>query len=196
MQGARSRYQIMGTTGDYKYITTLVDYRKYIFIKPVSLAFRFYNYNRFGQDAENGRIAPLYLGYTHLIRGYDGTSGRKGYVSGLTINQLSGSRLLVTNAEVRIPLTGPRKLSLIKSRYLFTDFALFFDGGLVWDSKHYPGLKWQVESSGDRIPLFSGGLSLRVNVFGYMVIEPFYAIPFQDGGFRNPSFGINFIPGW
>lgn len=196
MQGARSRYQVMGTVGDYKYISTLLDYRKYFFVKPVTFAFRFYNYNRFGQDAESGKIAPLYLGYTYLVRGYDVTSGSKDYVSGLTIDQLAGSRLIVTNAEIRIPLTGPRKLSLIKSRYFFTDLALFFDGGLVWDSTHHPDLKWQVTSSSDRIPLFSGGLSLRLNLFGYMVIEPYYAIPFQDGGFQNTSFGINFIPGW
>ncbi len=196
MQGARSRYQFMGTAGSYQYFTTLVDYRKYFFIKPVSLAFRFYNYNRFGQDAESNRIAPLYLGYPYLLRGYDGTSGNRDYVSALTINQLSGSKLLVTNAELRIPLTGPRKLSLIKSRYLLTDVALFIDGGLVWDSAHPPVFKWQVTSPDDRIPLFSGGLSLRVNLFGYMVVEPFYAIPFQDGGFSNGSFGVNFIPGW
>ena len=196
MQGARSRYQIMGTTGSYNYFTTLLDYRKYFFIKPVSLAFRFYNYNRFGRDAESGRIVPLYLGYPYLIRGYDGTSGKRNYVSALTINQLAGSRLVVTNAEIRIPLTGPRKLSLIKSKFLFTDIALFFDGGLVWDSQHHPELKWQFTSSDDRIPLFSGGISLRVNIFGYMVVEPFYAIPLQDGGFNNASFGINFIPGW
>ncbi|MBN2213906.1 MAG: PD40 domain-containing protein [Bacteroidales bacterium] len=196
MQGARSRYQVLATMGDYNYITTLLDYRKYFFVKPVTFAFRFYNYNRFGQDVESGRIAPLYLGYPYLIRGYDGTSVREDYLSGLTVNHLTGSRLLVTNAEIRIPLTGPGKLSLIKSRYLFTDLAFFLDGGLVWDPEHHPDLKWQVTSSDDRIPLFSAGLSLRLNLFGYMVVEPYYAVPFQDGGFKNASFGINFIPGW
>ena len=174
----------------------MLDYRKYFFLKPITFAFRFYNYNRFGPDAESGRIAPLYLGYTYLIRGYDETSGSNYDPSMLTIDQLAGSKLLVTNAEIRIPLTGPRKLSLIKSRYFLTDVAVFLDGGMVWDSKHHPVLKWQATSSEDRIPVFSSGLSLRVNIFGYMVIEPYYAVPFQNGGFQNASFGINFIPGW
>ena len=196
MDGARSRYEIMQTTGDYTYFTTLFDYRKYFFLKPVCLAFRVYNYNRFGPDAESNQIAPLYVAYPFLIRGYDQTTVRKNYVSKITIDQLSGSRLLVTNAEIRIPFTGPKQLSLIRSGLFYTDLAIFFDGGLVWDSQHPPELKWQITSPQDRIPLLSTGLSLRINVFGYMVLEPFYAIPFQNGGLKNGTFGLNFVPGW
>ncbi|MBN2613078.1 MAG: PD40 domain-containing protein [Bacteroidales bacterium] len=196
MQGARARYQLAATSGTFQFFTTLVDYRKYFFVKPVSFAFRFYNYNRFGKDAESNRFSPLYIGYPFLIRGYDGTTGNKNYVSNFTIDQLTGSRMLVANAEFRLPFTGPERLSMIKSKFLFTDLALFFDGGLIWDSGHAPDFKWQIESQEDRIPLLSAGVSLRVNVFGYIVIEPFYAFPFQNGGFKNPTFGINFLPGW
>ncbi len=196
LKGARSRYQVMSYMGDYNFISTLIDYRKYIQVKPLTFAFRFYNNNRFGKDSENGNFAPLYIGYPWYIRGYDGATGRNDYFSAVSVDQLQGSKMVVTNVEIRIPLTGPKRLALIKSKFLFTDFAFFVDGGLIWDSEHTPDLKWEITSYEDRIPLISAGASLRVNVFGYMVIEPYYAIPFQDGGIKNASFGLNFLPGW
>lgn len=199
MQGRRSRYQIVKYFGQFNYFSTLVDYRKYFFIKPVSLAFRFYNNNRIGGDKDNNLISPLYLGYSWLIRGYDGTSPKNTEnpdVNSVSINQLIGSRMVVTNAEIRIPLFGPKNLSLIKSKYLYADLALFFDGGLIWDSHHMPEFKWQSTSDNDRIPVFSTGPALRINIFGYLVVEPFYAFPLQNGGFKNGIFGINFVPGW
>ncbi len=196
MKGARSRYGLMNYMGDFNFFTTLIDYRKYFFIKPITLAFRFYNYNKLGTDAENPRFAPLYIGYSWYIRGYDGTTGRNNFIPELTFNQLQGSRMIVTNAEIRIPFTGPKRLSLIKSRFLLTDVSFFLDGGLIWDSAHQPDLKWKFTSPDDRIPLISTGISLRINVLGYMVVEPYYAIPFQNGGIQNASFGLNFLPGW
>lgn len=44
--------------------------------------------------------------------------------------------------------------------------------------------------------ILSSGLSMRLNFFGYLIIEAYYAIQGQNGGFKNASFGINFIPGW
>jgi hypothetical protein len=44
--------------------------------------------------------------------------------------------------------------------------------------------------------VLSSGISLRVNVFGYLILEPFYAVPWQNGGFKNANFGLNFVPGW
>src|SRR5215203_2802921 len=44
-------------------------------------------------------------------------------------------------------------------------------------------------------PVLSSGVSLRLNLFGYLVIEPYYAIPWQNGGLRNATFGINLLPG-
>jgi Tol biopolymer transport system component len=199
MQGRRSRYQLAKYFGKFNYFTTLIDYRKYFFIRPVGLAFRFYNHNRIGANAENNIISPLYLGYSWLIRGYNRTSsentGEPG-VNSISINQLIGTRMVVTNAEIRVPLFGPKNLSLIKSKYLYTDLALFFDGGLIWDSNHMPELKWQSTSVDDRIPVFSTGASIRINILGYLVIEPYYAFPLQNGAFKNGVFGINFVPGW
>jgi len=47
-----------------------------------------------------------------------------------------------------------------------------------------------------RFPVISTGASLRINLFGYLVLEPYFAFPLQNGGFRNGQFGLNFVPGW
>ncbi|MBK7334968.1 MAG: hypothetical protein IPJ00_01860 [Saprospirales bacterium] len=46
---------------------------------------------------------------------------------------LLGSKMLLAGAEIRLPFTGPERLSLIRSRHFFLEFALFLDGGLAWD---------------------------------------------------------------
>jgi outer membrane protein assembly factor BamA len=137
------------------------------------------------------------MGYPWLVRGYDSrnlaTDAGQG---GLDFNNLIGSKILVSNAELRLPLSGPERLALIRSRFLYTDLNLFFDAGLAWSAAQRPELKWQPGVATGNIPVFSTGASMRLNLFGYMVIEPFYAIPFQNGGWRNGVFGVNLTPGW
>ncbi|WP_369414076.1 hypothetical protein [Desertivirga xinjiangensis] len=48
----------------------------------------------------------------------------------------------------------------------------------------------------ERVPAMSAGLSLRVNVFGYFILEPYAAIPFQRTDVNGPVFGLTFAPGW
>ena len=101
--------------------------------------------------------------------------------------------MLIGNFEIRLPFTGPRALSLIKSNFLITDLNLFFDAGLSFfeteDLKENAYIQ--------HIPIFSTGVSMRVNLFGYMVIEPYFAIPLAaPESPRNWRFGLNFIPGW
>ena len=43
-------------------------------------------------------------------------------------------------------------------------------------------------------PVFSAGASLRINLFGALILEPYYAIPLQKNA--KGSFGLNLIPGW
>ncbi len=116
---------------------------------------------------------------------------------GANYNDLFGSRIAVANLEFRIPLTGPKKIALIKSNFLMTDFAFFCDAGIAWQNKTTVLLSWTRSNPiTQRIPLVSAGASLRVNVLGALVVEPYYAFPFQYGGFSNPIFGVNFLPGW
>ncbi|MCK4698680.1 MAG: hypothetical protein KAT38_00020, partial [Bacteroidales bacterium] len=47
-----------------------------------------------------------------------------------------------------------------------------------------------------RMPVYSAGASLRVNIFGAIILEPYYAFPFRDDGIQKGVLGLNFIPGW
>ncbi len=199
MQGHRSRFQLEKYFGALNFYSALLDYRKYFYIKPVNLSFRLYHYGRYGKGSESDLIAPLYIGYPWFVRGYESKSFydmNNGNENALNFNQLSGSRIMVGNIELRVPFTGPERYAFIPFKWLYTDLNLFFDGGLAWSSYMQPALKWQPESPDETIPLFSVGASIRFNLFGYAVIEPFYAIPLQNGGWENGSFGLNFTPGW
>ncbi len=199
-QGHRLRYQVEKYFGMVDFFTALADYRRYFYIKPFSLAFRAYHYGRYGGKSGNNIVSPLYLGYPWLIRGYENISSNQGSegLDVFDVSRLSGQRVLVGNVEFRLPLSGPERLALIKSKIFFTDLNLFFDGGVAW-------------SKGDRIvadfkpsalmydvkyPVYSTGVSLRINVLGAMILEPYYAFPLQNGGFSNGIFGLNFTPGW
>ena len=140
MRGHRTRLQADKYFGSANVLTALLDYRQYFYMKPVSLAFRFYNYGMYGKDSERGILPDLYIGYPWLIRGYNKITRPESYdlTSNIfDISWLSGSRIIVANAELRVPLTGPERYALIKSKLLLTEASLFFDSGLAWnkDSK-------------------------------------------------------------
>ncbi len=200
MQGHRQRFQVEKYFGDADVYTTLFDYRKYFYIKPFSLAFRLYNFNIFGKDSENGTLPQLYLGNPWYIRGYENVySTASPENNNFNLTWLTGSRIAVANAEFRIPFSGPERLALIKSKYLLTDFNVFFDAGMAWggnaNMSGFEPVMTEVGNSSGK-PIMSTGVSLRINVLGAMILEPYYAFPLQNGGFRNGSFGLNFIPGW
>ncbi len=201
MQGHRARFQVDKYFGAANIFTTLIDYRQYFYVRPFTLAFRAYNLNMLGSDAENGILPPINIGYPWLIRGYSNVSYTNAEVNDLNrfnISVLTGSRVAVANAELRFPLSGPERLAAIKSKWFLIDLNLFFDSGLAWNSSSSVVADRHVMTdSGDvRYPVFSTGASLRVNLLGYMVIEPYYAIPLQNGGLKNANFGLSFTPGW
>lgn len=204
MQGHRGRFQVEKYFGDANIFTTLVDYRKYFYVKPVTFAFRLYNYGMYGKGLNNGMLPQLYLASPWFIRGYENVmSGDSFAENGFDVSRLTGSRIAVANAEIRLPFTGPEKLSLIKSKFLLTDLNLFFDAGLAWGPENNLSIRNNVVARAQdintnltRSPITSTGVSLRVNVLGYLIVEPYYAFPLQNGGFRNGTFGLNLIPGW
>lgn len=201
MQGHRARFQADKYFGATDVFTALVDYRKYFWIKPLGLAFRAYSYGMYGGKTGENLLQPLYLGYPWLIRGYENVSyGQENSLglSSLDISRLSGTRVAVANAEVRLPFSGPEQLALIKSKYFLTDLNLFLDAGLAWykDDEIVFGKKSATASPNQKYPLVSTGVSVRINLLGYLVIEPYYAFPLQNGGFKNGVFGLNFVPGW
>jgi dipeptidyl aminopeptidase/acylaminoacyl peptidase len=200
MRGSRSRIGVEKYFGEFTFITALLDLRKYWYVKPYTFAIRAMQYGRYGYGASDSRLNQLYLGYPWYMRGYEySTFTNNNFISDsldVSINDLMGSKMGLFNFEFRFPFTGPKKIALIESGFLMSDLVLFMDAGIAWTDKTHPKLKFKKSNETDRIPLVSVGGSLRINVFGYMVIEPYYAFPLQYGGFKNPVFGVNFQPGW
>lgn len=100
----------------------------------------------------------------------------------------------MASAEVRLPLLGTDQFGLVPFPYLPTELTAFTDAGLAWTAEDAPVLKWARESE-SRIPVVSTGVSARMNLFGSLIVEVFYAVPFQrpdKGGFV----GVNLLPGW
>lgn len=199
LTGHRFRLEAAQYAGVISLTNLTGDYRRYFRFAPLTFATRNMYIGRFGKDAASGILPPLYIGYPSLVRGYDArnfTQQESNSSTQLNINDLIGSQMYITNAEFRFPLTGPERLSGIKSRFLLSDLNLFTDGGIAWGS--YEGLITETKgrTAADSKFILSSGISLRVNVFGYLIIEPFYAIPWQNGGFKNGNFGLNLLPGW
>jgi hypothetical protein len=208
LNGFRYRIEAEYNFGTYKFFAPTIDVRKYLRVAPVTFAARAYGYGRFGNS--NG-LYPLYIGYPFLIRGYEAQTfyqpnGKPN--NGFTIDQLSGTRNAVFNFEVRLPFTGPEKLSVVTSKFLFSELNLFFDAGLAWNSGNQ--VKFQmtpdklgtdalgnsIYNTNQRVPALSTGVSLRVNIFGYFILEPYLALPINRNDVNKPVFGFGFTPGW
>ena len=213
LSGYRYRIGVEQYFGAYQYTSPTVDLRKYVRLNQVTIAGRLYGYGRFG-NFDNSQLYPMFIGYPYLIRGYEANSfyngtNTTGKTNGFSIDQLIGNRLAVANFEIRLPFTGPEKLSVLPSKFLFSELNLFFDAGLAWskgdnimlDRKAPPqnGLDSQGNPTYDlnvRVPAFSAGISARVNMFGYFVLEPYFAFPFNRKDITKPIFGLAFAPGW
>ncbi len=201
-RGGRYRFEIEPNFGAARYVAALADYRRYSFHRPFTLAFRVLHYGRYGRDAESGKLSPLFLGYETFVRGYSSGSFSYSECSVDPTNpeacpefdRLVGTRLAVFNAEFRIPVFGNENFGLIDFPYLPTELSLFLDGGVAWSREEPPKLEL-ARRSRDRIPVFSSGVSARINVMGYAVIELYYAYPFQRPE-KGWVFGFQVAPGW
>lgn len=182
---------------DYNYYSAIVDLRKYFFVKPYSFAIRGLYQGRFGNSVVQNELYPLYLAYPWYVRGYDSNLFDDYDPTGTTnINQLYGSQMALASVEFRIPFTGPQRLALIKSNVLYTELALFTDAGIAWTQDEGPTIAWHPDNQDQHIPFVSSGISLRINLFGMIVLEPYIAVPYQIGGFKAINWGFNFMPGW
>ncbi|MEM8583160.1 MAG: hypothetical protein AAGF87_02765 [Bacteroidota bacterium] len=210
LRGHRFRLGVDRYLGTFDFTAANLDFRRYIPLGKGAFAFRVLHQGRYGGNSDN--LFPLYLGNPWFVRG--GNSNE--LVDALSrndrdIEELIGSKLIVTNAEFRIPFTGPERLALIKSGAFFSDLNFFIDGGWAfYDFSQFGGPEFTLGADGEPLinpitgepfltraeakPLFTAGVSLRVNLFGALIVEPYYARPLlQDADFR---FGINIIPGW
>lgn len=202
VNGRRYRLEVEPTFGSLQFLTVLADYRQYFFLNPITLAFRAYHNGRYLSDAENRRLTPLYAGYETLVRGYDIGSFDLSECSDPNqtgacpeIDRLIGSRIAVGNAEIRLPLFGTEQFGLINFPYLPTELAAFFDAGVAWTDNSSPQFEFDTKST-KRIPVFSTGVAARVNLLGYLVMQFYYAFPFQRPEKKSGIYGFVIAPGW
>jgi Tol biopolymer transport system component len=204
LNGYRFRVELAKYLGTASYNSVLMDFRKYKYFKPLTLAGRFMYEGRLNPKNIEllNQISPLYIGFPWYMHGFWGNalSKQQGYI---TQQNLQGEQMAVANFELRIPFTGPKKLALIPFDYIPSDLNLFFDGGLVWSKQKKIGQSYPFESFGNNTitfktsPIFTTGLSLRVNVLGYLVVEPYLAVPIYNGQKQPVITGFNFmVPGW
>jgi hypothetical protein len=198
LDGYRYRMEAGVYAGSFDFMTMLADFRYYERVKPVTFAARALHYGRYFGDSDTSLLTPLVLGSDYFIRGYniytiDPSECSTGDCYEIT--RLLGSKIGTLNFEVRFPLTGPREIAPIKSLALPITLNAFFDAGIAWDKLNKPVLEISNDPS-KRVPLFSAGLSARMNILGYLVGEVFWAYPFQRPAKTNGVFGVMLYPGW
>ncbi len=202
LNGQRFRISVERNFGINDYYGFLGDYRRYVWVKPVSFAFRAMTYARFDNDVSS--IYPIFIGQWGFVRGYDFVFDAAGpgdpTFGNIQVEQLLGNKMGLASFEIRLPFTGPKQLTLIGSNVLFTDLSFFVDAGVAFDEfRHFKDGKPYTNSQQETVFLkpalaMSTGISLRINLFGALILEPYWAYPLQkDSGV---VFGLNFIPGW
>ncbi|MFP8489337.1 basic secretory protein-like protein [Gracilimonas sp. Q87] len=201
INGHRMRFEVEPTTGSLTYVKALADYRKYFYMEPLTLGVRALHSGRYFQDSEDNRLSPNYIGNPRLIRGYSlnsysaqecGDSPGDGCPE---FERLFGSRLGIANIELRLPVLGIEDLALFRSQIFPSTLSAFFDAGVAWSDTRAPDFKWTTDETSDNIPVFSSGLSLRVNFLGFLITEFYYAVPFQRPD-KTGVFGFQISPGW
>ena len=104
------------------------------------------------------------------------------------------------NFELRYPFTGPDRLALIPFNFVPSDINFFADAGMVWSEQSVVQNPDRPVVAGGGIlqnPVLTTGMSIRVNLLGYVILEPYFAIPFYDGKRQDTVTGINFmVAGW
>lgn len=223
--GSRYRFELTPTVGTLDFVSALADYRKYFFFNPLTVAFRAMHYGYYFGDENDARLRNgLFLGYETLVRGYayesfskDDCPSSASATQCPAFRRLVGSRIAVFNAELRIPILGVEEFGLINFPYLPMELAPFFDAGLAWcgsspsqgmslgfsgtcgpgpnvQGDDQPELKFATDTDA-RVPVFSAGVSSRFNILGYIILEVYYAYPFQRPN-KGWHFGFNISPGW
>lgn len=162
--GQRYRIEVSPTAGSLSLYTLLLDYRRYIQpIRPFTIAFRAFHYGRYGGDAEDDRLLPLFIGYPEFVRGYSSSSFS---VNEPVINQLLGSRMAVGNLELRFPLLGLLGAGQGYYGVLPIETGIFYDAGVTWSNHDKPDFL-----GGDRKTVRSYGFTGRINLLGFAVLE-------------------------
>ncbi|HEU4522922.1 MAG TPA: BamA/TamA family outer membrane protein [Thermoanaerobaculia bacterium] len=198
VRGTRYRHEIRSLNGDLNFQTGLMDYRRYFYNRPFTLAVRGLHFGRYGEDAESPQLSSLYLGQGSLVRGYErytfdpiecGPSSNECPV----FDRLVGSKLVTGSVELRAPLLGTPEFGLINASFLPTEIFAFADVGAAW--REGQDVTWEWDTNTDaRVPVLSAGGGLRI-LLSYIPIEVFVAKPFHRPE-EELVYGFNIAPGW
>ncbi|HEY0036820.1 MAG TPA: BamA/TamA family outer membrane protein, partial [Longimicrobium sp.] len=193
--GTRYRFEASPTFGTLQFTQLTADYRRYLFLRPLTLAFRGWHFGRYGRD--EARLNPIYIGNGQVMRGYSYGSVSDACSDDVTerripqqnseecqvFQRLYGSRFVVANAELRLPVL--RQVVLGNGLGLPpVEGLIFFDAGTAYGDlllgegevqRTRPTFRRGVQSdAGDRGIFTSAGVGARVNLFGYAVLEGVY----------------------
>ena len=178
--GRRYRFGISPALGGLTFTTVTADYRQYWMPRrPFTLAIRGMHLGRYGRDATDLRLLPLVWTLRDLVRGYGDTGAPA------STGNLSATRMLVVNGEIRFPLDailghGRRSDALPIEGLVFSDVGRFWTPGLL--------------SATRGNLLHSAGAGARLNAAG-MIFE-LDAVRRLAGPSRAWTFSINFRPGF
>jgi Tol biopolymer transport system component len=195
--GQRYRLEVSPTFGTLRYTGVLADYRRYVMpARLYTIAGRVMHYGRYGGDAEDSRLFPLFLGYPSLVRGYDVGSFEADECpptadgSCAAFDRLLGTRMLVANLEFRFPLLRP--FTRQESGYgpVPVEVAFFGDAGVAWTSDDPPTF-----AGGERRGVSSVGVALRVNALGFAIVQLDASRPLQRPG-RGWVYQFSLSPGF
>ncbi len=191
LQGWRYRIGVEQFFGDFQFSTLLLDGRYYLRLRPFTVAFRSMSYGRFGGNSD--RVFPFFLGNPWFVRGYG--SNDLYTADPQLANRMVGSKMSVANAELRLPFFGRKPLSVVNF-FLPVDLALFADAGVA--AYNFSDLERPSQQTGlVHEPIFSVGASIRINLFGAIIVEPFYALPLSvKPEVKEWRWGLNILPGW
>jgi Tol biopolymer transport system component len=183
--GRRSRFEISQAVGEWRFTQVTVDYRRYDKLAgPVIFATRALMFGRFGRDAA---LVQNFVGDPNLLRGQtSGSYSRNECTSALAappptgspsgcvaLDRLIGERMAVGTAEIRFPILTRQVIHKLPSAVPPIEGAIFYDIGLAWNNGNT--LRWSLQPGDNpefvRTPLQSYGLSVRTNLFGFMILR-------------------------
>ncbi|NNF29717.1 MAG: BamA/TamA family outer membrane protein, partial [Gemmatimonadetes bacterium] len=204
VRGSRFRVGLQAQMGTVNFTTLTADYRRYFNNGgPLTLAARGLHIGRYGNidGLEREQLGSYFLGFETFIRGYAFDSFNRNQECTISlqgsdcpeIDRLFGHSLGVANVELRLPFTGIEEFGIINFPYIPIEFTAFTDVGLAWDKNNPATWEWS-RSSGERVPLVSSGFSARFNILGFLILESYYAYPWQRPE-KGWHWGFHIAPG-
>jgi outer membrane protein assembly factor BamA len=178
--GQRYHFEISPTVGQLQFVQALADYRRYLFLRPFTLAVRAMHFGRYGRDEQI--FGNQFIGDSYFIRGYRAAYNdcRDGGLEGCGVySSLLGTRVAVANAELRIPLI--RALVIGPIGFPPVEGFGFYDAGVAWNRHTSPVFSRGLQTDpSERGILTSAGVGGRINLLGYAVLEVSYVRPFEQ----------------